>query len=87
MNQDIYSFKTRAINGEALDLAAFKGKVLLIVNTASRCGFTPQYGVFDTLNANADGTYTLRKKDITAYNFDTTYHLTTIVDKNGKPVD
>ncbi len=49
-------------------------------------GFTHQYGVFDTLTANAGGTYTLKKKDLTSYNFDATYHLASIVDKNGNTI-
>ncbi len=43
MNTDIYSYKARALDGGELDFSQFKGKPLLIVNTASRCGFTPQY--------------------------------------------
>lgn len=39
----IYDFKVRTIDGAETDLSAYRGKVLLIVNTASRCGFTPQY--------------------------------------------
>jgi glutathione peroxidase len=50
MNAEIYSFNTRTLNGDALDLAEFKGKVLLIVNTASRCGFTPQYEGLEKLH-------------------------------------
>ncbi|PWS29981.1 glutathione peroxidase [Pedobacter paludis] len=39
---NIYPFKVRKINGEEQPLSAFKNKVILIVNTASECGFTPQ---------------------------------------------
>lgn len=39
----IYDFKIKALDGELIDFAQYKGKTLLIVNTASECGFTPQY--------------------------------------------
>jgi glutathione peroxidase len=39
----LYDFKVRTINGKDYDLAQLKGKKVLIVNTASKCGFTPQY--------------------------------------------
>ncbi|WP_353155876.1 glutathione peroxidase [Herminiimonas fonticola] len=39
----VYDFKTHSLSGTAVDLAQYRGKVLLIVNTASKCGFTPQY--------------------------------------------
>ena len=39
----IYDFKVKTRDGKDLDLSKFKGKVLLIVNTATGCGFTPQY--------------------------------------------
>jgi glutathione peroxidase len=39
---DIYQFNVQKLNGEEINLAAYKDKVLLIVNTASQCGFTPQ---------------------------------------------
>jgi glutathione peroxidase len=39
----LYSFSARALRGETVNLDRYRDKVLLIVNTASECGFTPQY--------------------------------------------
>jgi glutathione peroxidase len=43
MSQSLYDFSAQRLNGDQQGLADYRGKVLLIVNTASRCGFTPQY--------------------------------------------
>jgi glutathione peroxidase len=44
----IYEFTLPSIDGKPLPLANFKGKVVLVVNVASRCGFTPQYSALET---------------------------------------
>lgn len=44
-----HDFEFTSIDGKALPLADFKGKCILIVNTASECGFTPQYEGLQTL--------------------------------------
>ena len=45
----IADFKAKKPNGEMIDLAEKQGKVLLVVNTASKCGFTPQYDGLERL--------------------------------------
>ena len=45
----IHDFSVKDIRGKTVDLDKYKGKVLLIVNTASKCGFTPQYKGLETL--------------------------------------
>ena len=49
MKDSIYTLNATQINGKELELKAFEGQVLLIVNTASQCGFTPQYQGLETL--------------------------------------
>ena len=45
----IYDFKALTSKGKEIDFSEFKGKVLLIVNTASKCGFTPQFAGLEEL--------------------------------------
>ncbi len=39
----VYDFSLNSLHGEPINFSSFKGKVILLVNTASKCGFTPQY--------------------------------------------
>lgn len=45
----IYDFEVNTISGKTVSLSDYKGKVLLIVNTASKCGFTPQFTGLEAL--------------------------------------
>ena len=51
----VYDFEARQIDGQDISLSAFKGKVMLIVNTASACGFTPQFGGLEELHKSYGG--------------------------------
>lgn len=46
----VYDFEAQKINGKTVPLKQFKGKVMLIVNTASACGFTPQFAGLEDLH-------------------------------------
>jgi glutathione peroxidase len=46
----VYDFKMASIDGDVIDFSKYKGKTLLIVNVASKCGFTPQYADLQKLN-------------------------------------
>ncbi|HWZ42154.1 MAG TPA: glutathione peroxidase [Candidatus Saccharimonadales bacterium] len=45
----IYDFTLTSIDGQPAPLAAYKGKVVLLINVASRCGFTPQYSALESV--------------------------------------
>lgn len=48
--EKIYDFKALTSKGKEIDFKDFEGKVILIVNTASKCGFTPQFAGLEKLN-------------------------------------
>ncbi len=51
----VHQFKVESLSGDEIDFSKFKGKKILIVNTASKCGFTPQYkGLEELYNTHKD---------------------------------
>jgi len=48
-NKTLYDFKATTLDGQPFDLSSLKGKKVLVVNTASKCGFTPQYATLQKL--------------------------------------
>lgn len=55
----LYDFKVNSIEGKTIDFSQFKGKNVLIVNTASQCGYTPQYADLQKLNEQYGGKVTI----------------------------
>ncbi len=53
--ESLYSIKTKSLQGQPVDLAQYKGKVTLVVNVASQCGFTPQYAGLQKLHDELEG--------------------------------
>lgn len=49
MDQSFYDFSAKSLSGQDVSLSNFAGKVVLVVNTASKCGFTPQYAGLEKL--------------------------------------
>jgi len=50
MTADVYEFTAKSLDGKDIELSQYKGDVLLIVNTASQCGFTGQYAGLEQLH-------------------------------------
>ena len=56
MNTSVfYDFEAKDISGKDIAMSGFKGKVVLVVNTASKCGFTPQFSGLEKLHASYAG--------------------------------
>ncbi len=55
MANSVYDFSVKDINGKDVSLSQYKGKLLLIVNVASKCGFTPQYQGLEALAKEMKG--------------------------------
>lgn len=49
MENNFYQFTAKSIQGKEVSMEDFKGKIILVVNTASKCGFTPQYAGLEDL--------------------------------------
>ena len=59
VHSSIYDFKINSLDGKLIDFSQYKGKTLLIVNTASECGYTPQYADLQKLHEQYGQTVTI----------------------------
>ena len=50
MKNEFYTYSAKTLNGEEIYMEQLKGKVVLVINTASKCGFTPQYDGLEKLH-------------------------------------
>ena len=75
----IYDYKVKDTNGETTSLDNYKGKVLLVVNTATGCGFTPQYEGLQKLYEEI--------KNFCTTNYGTTFKRFSKIDVNGEGAD
>ncbi|MCY1722969.1 glutathione peroxidase [Prolixibacteraceae bacterium Z1-6] len=50
MKNNFYQFSAQSLQGKEINMEAYKGKTVLVVNTASKCGLTPQFEGLETLN-------------------------------------
>jgi glutathione peroxidase len=50
MDEIFYGFSARSLQGKDISMETYRGKIILVVNTASKCGFTPQYAGLEELN-------------------------------------
>ena len=60
----VYGFTAQQIDGQNIALSQFTGQVMLIVNTASACGFTPQFGGLEELHKTYGGKGLVDRKSV-----------------------
>ena len=85
----IYDYKVKDKEGNDVSLKDYEGKVLLIVNTATGCGFTPQFAKIDVNGANEDPLFTfLKSQQGGMIGSKIKWNFTKfLVDRNSKVVD
>ena len=84
--QMIYDFKALSSKGKEIDFSEFQGKVLLIVNTASKCGFTPQFAGLEELNKKykeQDPAGDAQIEEFCQLNYGVTFQIMKKTDVNG----